>query len=63
MKKSLSILLLFVVFISMRAQDTTKLAPYTAQVRALAAEPQMKSSFDFVDRNRDAILREWTTGA
>ena len=60
MKKSLSILLLFVVFISMRAQDATKLAPYTALVRALAAEPQMKSSFDFVDRNRDAILREWT---
>ncbi|HMF55809.1 MAG TPA: M20/M25/M40 family metallo-hydrolase, partial [Pyrinomonadaceae bacterium] len=61
MKKSLSILLLLAVLVSASAQtDTTKLAPYLTEVRSLAEQPQIKSSFDFVDRNRDAILREWT---
>lgn len=40
--------------------DAAKLAPYLAEVRTLAAQPEVKSSFDFVDRNREAILREWT---
>ncbi|MCA1592540.1 MAG: M20/M25/M40 family metallo-hydrolase, partial [Acidobacteria bacterium] len=33
--------------------------PYDAQVKALMARAEIKAAFDHVEKNRDAILREW----
>jgi acetylornithine deacetylase/succinyl-diaminopimelate desuccinylase-like protein len=34
-------------------------APYDEQVKALLARPEMQAAFADVERNRDAILKEW----
>jgi hypothetical protein len=34
-------------------------APYDEQVKALLARPEMQAAFADVDKNRDAILKEW----
>ncbi|HVF49413.1 MAG TPA: M20/M25/M40 family metallo-hydrolase [Pyrinomonadaceae bacterium] len=37
------------------------IAPYLASVKTLAAKPKITAAFDFIEKNREETLREWTT--
>ncbi|HEY0077131.1 MAG TPA: M20/M25/M40 family metallo-hydrolase [Pyrinomonadaceae bacterium] len=36
------------------------LAPYLQRVRSLSSDPKIAAAFDFIDKNREETLREWT---
>ncbi|MDQ3819233.1 MAG: M20/M25/M40 family metallo-hydrolase [Acidobacteriota bacterium] len=53
-------LILTIVPIRARAQNET-VAQLTEQARALQSRPEVAAALDYIDKNRESILREWTT--
>ena len=47
--------------VAVRAQQVATVAQYTEQVRSLLSQPRVKAALEHIDRNREAILREWIT--
>ncbi len=50
--------LLLITFICLPAQ-TPPTTSFTDEVKALQEKPSVKTALDHIDKNRDAILREW----
>jgi len=53
MRSALLILLLLSISLSARSQSVTD------EVKAVQDDPRLKAAVDFIDKDRDAILREW----
>src|SRR5574341_1334069 len=53
-------LVLFALSVGFVARAQVKsVTEYTAEAQQLAERPDVKAANDYIDRNRDAILREW----
>ena len=48
-------LILLILFLSVQSQAQS----HAEQVKTIQDDPRVKAAFDHVDKNRDAILREW----
>lgn len=55
MRLILLLLQTFVILSSVSAQTES----YAEQVKSIQDDPRVKAAFDHIDKNRDAILREW----
>ncbi len=53
MRSALLILLVLLISVSARPQSPAD------EVKAIQDDPRVKAAFDFIDKDRDAILREW----
>lgn len=62
MRKSTWLLAFVIALASIRAAaQSDALAPYKDQVRAIQNRVQTVAAFNFIDKTRDQILREWIT--
>jgi acetylornithine deacetylase/succinyl-diaminopimelate desuccinylase-like protein len=60
-KQSLTLALIIIALVPARTPaQTEKLAQYSQQVAAIQSRPETVAAFDFIDKTRDSILREWT---
>lgn len=57
MRSVLLVLLVLSLGFSARAQSTTQLP--ADEVKAIQDDARVKAAFDYIDKDRDAILREW----
>ena len=59
MRRLIAVLALIVITTSASYSQVKTVAEYTQQVQALTDRADLKAANDYVDRNHDAILREW----
>jgi len=59
MRRLIAVLALIVITTSASYSQVKTVAEYTQQVQALTGRADLKAANDYLDRNHDAILREW----
>ena len=60
MRQQIRVLSLVVALVSSGASaQTATVGEYTEQVKALSNHTQVLAAFDYIDKNREGILREW----
>ena len=52
-------LLLFIIVTILSTPAATQSQTYAEQVKSIQDDPRVKAAFDHIDKDRDAILREW----
>jgi acetylornithine deacetylase/succinyl-diaminopimelate desuccinylase-like protein len=53
------ILLILLILSILSTSVSSQSQSYTEQVKAILDDPRVKAAFDHIDKDRDAILREW----
>ena len=52
-------LIVFILLIPLILSKSTYAQSYAEQVKAIQDDPRVKAAVDHIDKDRDAILREW----
>ena len=59
MRRSVAVLLLLLTHIALTTKGVAQTASYADQVKTIQADSRVKAAMDYIDKNRDGILREW----
>src|SRR5881394_1974865 len=59
MRPTIQLLTLVLIVTGLANAQVKTVAEYVDQVQAISSRPDLKAASDYVDRNHDAILREW----